>query len=174
MAIALHETPGALDDYLAAHGLPVRFPDVVEQIASPDVAAILRPLMSEPIPEEQYRQAIDVDRPALRQALLDHFAEHRLDAVVTPTAPLTAPVLQDGGLISFAGNDEPAFPVLVRNNDLWATVGWPAVSVPAFRDDAGLPFGIDLQGLEGRDTDLLAAAHGCLRVWQDGADDGAR
>jgi mandelamide amidase len=174
MAIALYETPGALDDYLAAHGSPVRFADVVQGIASPDVAAVLGPLVSEPVPEEAYRQAIDVDRPALRQALLDYFAEHRLDAVVTPTAPLTAPVLRDGGLISFAGNDEPAFPVLVRNSDLWATVGWPAVSVPAFRDRAGLPFGIDLQGLEGHDTDLLAAAHGCLQVWQDGADDGAR
>jgi amidase len=41
---------------------------------------------------------------------------------------------------------------------LWSTAGLPAVSLPVFDGPEGLPLGVQLIGLPGRDEELLAIA----------------
>ena len=72
--IALYETVADLNAYLAGHGSPLRYAELVAQCASPDVAGLLQSLHGEAaIPEAAYRHALDVLRPQLQAAYRDHF-----------------------------------------------------------------------------------------------------
>ncbi|MEV5597417.1 amidase family protein [Streptomyces sp. NPDC052496] len=165
LPIALYEVSRALDGYLREHGLPLRFPEVAARIAGPDVAELLRPLPGGGPTEDVYEQALTVHRPALDALLHAHLADRRLDALLLPTAPVTAPRLLPGARILLAGRPVPAFPALLRNTDPSSIVGWPAVTLPAVRDEQELPFGIDLQAPPGRDLALLEIARACAALW---------
>ncbi|MEU4203526.1 amidase family protein [Streptomyces sp. NPDC045456] len=165
LPIALYEVSRALDGYLREHGLPLCFPDVAALIASPDVARLLRPLPGHGPTGDAYEQALTVHRPALNALLHTHLADRRLDALLLPTAPVTAPRLLPGEHILLAGRPVPAFPALLRNTDPSSIVGWPAITLPAVRDAHGLPFGIDLQAPANRDLALLEIARACAALW---------
>jgi mandelamide amidase len=170
MSIALYETPKSIDAYLAGHGWPLRFADIVAGIASPDVASLLRPLVDEGVPQDAYRQAMEHERVRLAELMDGYMTRHRLDALVMPTAPIIAPVALGGDRILVDGEDVSAFPLFTRNADISSVLGWPAISLPAFRDGAGLPFGIDLQARPGHDGPLLALARRCEDVWRLAAE----
>ena len=75
--IALYETVADLDAYLAGHGSPMRYRELVAQCASPDVAGLLQSLHGEgAIPEAAYRHALTSLRPQLQAAYRDHFKRH--------------------------------------------------------------------------------------------------
>ena len=69
----------------------------------------------------------------------------RCDAIVTPSAPGTAPA----GLES---TGDPAFCTL------WTLCGMPAVNLPLMRGENGLPLGVQLVGQRHRDARLLRTA----------------
>jgi mandelamide amidase len=165
LPITLHETPRAIDRYLARHGLPLRFADVAAEIASPDVARLLRPLVTGATTAAVYENAL-AQRIRLRRLLRGFLTDFDLDGLIVPTAPVTAPKLLADGRIAVGERRLPAFPLLVRNADVSSILGWPAITLPAARDDEGLPFGIDLQFPPGRDRVLLAVAQVCEQLWR--------
>ena len=64
--IALYETIEDLNNYLAEAGSPLRYADIVAQVASPDVKHFLERLLGEnAVPEAVYRTALVIKRPAL-------------------------------------------------------------------------------------------------------------
>ena len=73
------------------------------------------------------------------------------DVLITPVAPGPAP---DG----LAATGDPVF------NTAWTALHVPAVSVPAFSDDAGMPIGVQLVGAFRQDARLLAAAQCIAQV----------
>jgi Asp-tRNA(Asn)/Glu-tRNA(Gln) amidotransferase A subunit family amidase len=78
-----------------------------------------------------------------RQALADLMSG--ADAILTPSAPGAAPRgLGSTGLAIF--------------NRLWTLMGTPCVNVPGFKDDSGLPLGVQIVGRFGRDRAALEAA----------------
>ncbi|MEV0323028.1 amidase family protein [Streptomyces sp. NPDC050658] len=165
LPIALYETPHGVDRYLETHGLPLRFDEVAAQVASPDVARLLRPLANGGVTRAQYEAALG-QRARLDRLMRDFLAAHQLDGLIVPTAPVTAPRLLADGHVDIDGTPTPAFPLLVRNADASSIVGWPAISLPAGADDQGLPFGIDLQFPSSADRALLDAAHAVEQVWR--------
>jgi Asp-tRNA(Asn)/Glu-tRNA(Gln) amidotransferase A subunit family amidase len=78
-------------------------------------------------------------------AAFDDLFQQRYDAIITPSAPGTAP----RGLKS-TGN--PAF------CSLWTLVGLPAVSLPLMQGENGLPMGVQLVGRRNFDARLLRTA----------------
>jgi Asp-tRNA(Asn)/Glu-tRNA(Gln) amidotransferase A subunit family amidase len=76
-----------------------------------------------------------------RQALADAMKEN--DAILTPSAPGAAPA-------SLASTGAAIF------NRLWTLMGTPCVNVPGLADGEGLPLGVQIVGLFGRDRDALA------------------
>ncbi|WP_020664335.1 amidase [Amycolatopsis benzoatilytica] len=95
------------------------------------------------LPRAEYEAALDAvasggDRLA---ELMDGY-----DAVLTPAALGAAP----------EGLAATGDPVLSR---AWQALGLPVVAIPAMRDEAGLPLGLQLVGRAGDETELLAA--GC-------------
>lgn len=92
--------------------------------------------------------ALDYQRARARISLLNEGFEEifeRCDAIVTPSAPGTAPAgLQATG--------DPAFCTL------WTLCGMPALSLPLMRGESGLPMGVQLVGRRDNDARLLRTA----------------
>jgi len=93
-------------------------------------------------------KALDYQRARARIPLLNEGFEEifeRCDAIVTPSAPGTAPAgLQATG--------DPAFCTL------WTLCGMPALSLPLMRGENGLPMGVQLVGRRDNDARLLRTA----------------
>ena len=68
-----------------------------------------------------------------------------VDILLTPSAPGAAP----HGLET---TGDPRF------NRLWTLMGTPAISIPGFKDDSGMPLGIQAVARFGQDKRLLQAA----------------
>jgi len=102
--------------------------------------------------------------PALRSALLERFAEQRLDALVFPTTLCLAPSRLDRYDISY--DCDAADPTLPTG--LAAGAGLPEISLPMALTPIGLPAGLSLLGAPGSEQTLIALAarfeqlRGCL------------
>ena len=161
--IVLYEVVRDLPRYLATLPGPerdLRLDDVVGQVASPDVRAILEGATADPVPDDAYRDAL-----AVREDLREAYAQalrgpdgRRLDALVYPTVPLPPAPLGHDATTPHNGRDVPTFLTNVRNTAPGSAAGMPAISLPAGRSTSGLPIGISLEALAGEDAALLAAA----------------
>jgi amidase len=88
-----------------------------------------------------------------------HFAEHRLDAALSPTVAHTTPRL---GHLSPNQPFPEMFDRLVRYaafTPLNNATGTPAVSLPLGRTGDGLPIGVQLQALHGQERLLLELSY---------------
>jgi Asp-tRNA(Asn)/Glu-tRNA(Gln) amidotransferase A subunit family amidase len=90
-----------------------------------------------------YQRAVRAVRP-LHEGLRELF-EQRYDAILTPSAPGTAP----------AGLHSTGDPVFCT---LWTLAGVPALNVPLLVGDNGLPLGVQLVGPRHGDARLLRTA----------------
>lgn len=89
-----------------------------------------------------------LDWPRLLNAGLDRVFE-RCDAIITPAALGPAPALDTTG--------DPVF------NGVWTLCGTPAISLPLFADEAGMPMGVQLIGPREGDARLLRTANWLVR-----------
>jgi aspartyl-tRNA(Asn)/glutamyl-tRNA(Gln) amidotransferase subunit A len=81
-----------------------------------------------------------------------------VDVIATPTQAQTPPPV-DALTIPYAGHPDMDVTYAMCGLTLvFNMLGWPAVSVPCGRDDAGLPAGIQLAALPWREDHCLAAA----------------
>ncbi|MFN3616144.1 MAG: amidase family protein, partial [Rubrimonas sp.] len=95
----------------------------------------------------------------LRRRLCERWAEvfATVDAVVGPTAPLTAwPTGQTE--VTLGGRVESALAASWRFTYPWNLVGAPAVSVPCGFDDRGLPIGLQIAAAPFDDMTALRVA----------------
>ncbi|HKJ84546.1 MAG TPA: amidase [Spirochaetia bacterium] len=86
-----------------------------------------------------------VARLDLRRRVDALLREHEADAILTPSSQTAAPL----------GIDATGSPIM---NLPWTYAGVPTVTLPASRNPAGLPLGVQLCGAYGRDEELLALA----------------
>ena len=98
------------------------------------------------VSDEQLARELDC-RAELRAELSELMDRHGLDLWLSPPAQGAAPL----------GLDSTGDPVM---NVPWTQAGMPAVSLPAGRNAAGLPMGLQVAARFGRDEELLAAARG--------------
>jgi mandelamide amidase len=161
--IVLYEVVRELPRYLASLPGPQRdlsLDELVGQVASPDVRALLEGAAADPVPDAAYRDALAV-RDRLREAYATALRGpdgQRFDALVYPTVPLPPAPLGHDATTPHNGRDVPVFLTNVRNTAPGSAAGMPAVSLPAGRSTTGLPIGISLEALPGEDAALLAAA----------------
>jgi mandelamide amidase len=155
--IAIYEFVGDLTRYLAEHESPIDLAGIAGKIASPDVKAIVDAAIGAgAIPEAAYRQAIERDRPALQEAYRRCFREHDLGAVIFPTTPLPASRIGEDETVMVGGKPVPTFATFIRNTSPGSVAGIPGLSLPAGMTKAGLPVGMEIDGLAGNDHQLLA------------------
>ena len=83
-------------------------------------------------------------RRMLSERILGNF--DRCDVIISPTAPLVAPLRVDY---------EQYLLRLSRNTIIWSLIGAPAVSVPCGTGNGGMPVGLQLAAPPGREQDLV-------------------
>jgi mandelamide amidase len=165
--IALYEVRPDLTAYLQAAGSEIGFDQVVQGIASKDVAGAFAAVKT--MPKEAYEAAIGNGRPHLQQLYADYFPGTGVEAIVFPTTPLPAQPIVVGGdtgqdTVELNGNQVPTFPTYIRNTDPGSNAGMPGVSLPAGLTKSGLPVGLELDGPVGSDRRLLGLAAGIEAV----------
>jgi aspartyl-tRNA(Asn)/glutamyl-tRNA(Gln) amidotransferase subunit A len=112
--------------------------------------------MGEKVSALEYLRALD-----LRDKFIAGFhlalLENEVDALVTPTTPIAAPLLGEE-TISIAGKDHPTRALLLRLNRPANLGGLPAISVPCGLTPAGLPVGLQFLAALNAESLLLDLA----------------
>lgn len=155
--VVLYEVVRDLAGYLSEHD-GVGLEALVRQIASPDVAEVMRAAVAGAISDEVYADVIATHRPALQAAYRQGFRNHRLDALVTVTTALPACSVGEDQTTLLNRREVPVFETYIRYTDPPSCAGLPAVSLPAGLSQAGLPIGLELVAPAGDDEDLLRLA----------------
>jgi len=162
--IVLYECMQELPRYCAARG--ISFEELLAGVGSPDVRGILESqLGAGAMPMAAWRAALDSHRPAMQRNWMAWFADHRLDGALFPTTPLTARPIGADETVTLNGEELPTFGTYIRNTDHGSLIGAPGVSLPVGLAD-GLPVGIEIDGLPGRDRALLGVAAGVAALLQ--------
>jgi indoleacetamide hydrolase len=162
--VALYELLQDLPAYLRANAYELSLADVAAQIASPDVALIVRSLLSGgAVPLEAYQKAM-LARDRLQASYAAYFRDHRLDAMAFPTSVLPARPIGADETVDLGGMQVPTFATYIRNTDPGSNAGIPGISLPAGLTREGLPVGIELDGAAGSDRRLLSVAAAVERL----------
>lgn len=106
------------------------------------------------IPAEYYVNSLRL-RHIVRDSMAKLFRDHRLTALVAPTLPTVAPSANDMSVVG-TGLDEGLGAAWTRLTMPFNTTGQPALAIPVGFDASGLPIGIQLAGVPGRENDLFA------------------
>jgi len=155
LPIAMREHETALAAYLLAAGSALQPMEIFAMVESPDVKAFLGGHVGK-ITDEQYRRALDVDRPALQAVYDDCFNSNGIDALIFPTSPVLPPRIGSGQTMTLNGKTVTTLFTVVRNTNPASIAGIPGLSLPAGMSSDGLPIGIELDGPLNGDRRLLA------------------
>ncbi len=118
----------------------------------------LRLVAGQYIPAVAYVRA-ERARRVVRDSMARFFAQHRLDAVLTPVAAATA-VEAAHPVVTWDDGVEDAGHAYTRLTQPFNATGQPAISVPAGFDQVGLPIGMQLAGRPHQERELCQIAHG--------------
>lgn len=159
--LVIYEGKYDLIEYLKHQQINLGLEALVEQISSPDVKHIFQQnILPEMLVDETgqslpvqplYQKAIQEARPQLLALYQTTFQEHQLDALIFPTSPIVAPLLDEQ--VSSIGQ----FQRLIRNTDPGSNIGLPGLSLPiGLGKKSQLPVGLEIDGLPHKDHQLLA------------------
>jgi len=150
-----------LELYFAESGANLTVAQLAEQIADPFVQEWMLPFLA-PTDEmlNQYQEAVDTAWPAYKARYAEYLADHELDGIVFPTAPVPAGIEaeQPGDLI-IAGELVPGGSTYnIQNTHAASLWGAPGISLPMGMTQQGLPVGLEIDAAVGNDKSLLAIA----------------
>ncbi len=155
--VALYEAPITQKAYLEGGTAGIDLPTMVQATSSPDVHGLMTGLLGDQaMPEQVYRDAIQIHRPALQAAFADYFDDNDLAGLLFPTTPLPARPIGDDETMELNGQQVPTFTTYIRNTDPGSNAGLPGLSLPVGLTSHGLPVGMEIDAPAGRDQHLLA------------------
>jgi len=159
MSISLFEILPAMASYFRRHGRAFDARALTAAVVSPDVRPLFESLFDERrVTREAYAHAMGTLRPRMQAAYRECFAEHDIEALIFPTAPLPASRIGEDDTVLLCGEPVPTFGAYIRNTGPAGMAGLPAISLPAGLTADGLPVGLELDGPAGTDHRLLAVS----------------
>jgi aspartyl-tRNA(Asn)/glutamyl-tRNA(Gln) amidotransferase subunit A len=114
--------------------------------------------LGELIPATHYVLVQQV-RTRIRDAVRRSFGEHRLDCLIGPTIPVTAPRLDQLSVDLVDESAQGGLSTLVHHEYPANVTGLPALSVPCGFSPSGLPIGFQVIGRPLQETTLLRIGH---------------
>ena len=106
-------------------------------------------------------------RNHIRDGVRRAFGEHRLDCLIAPTIPVTAPRLDQLSVDLVDESAEGGLSTLVHHEYPANVTGLPALSVPCGFSPAGLPIGFQVMGRPLHETTLfrIGQAYETAKPW---------
>jgi len=164
-------TQGIKEDlqwYLSASGCGVSAREVIEHIASRDTRTLFEDCATSQISPATFAKARGILRDKIQVAYRQIFSTYDVAAILFPTSPIVAPLINPHGdrrdaEIELNGRRVNLGQTLFRNTRVTGALGAPGLSLPAGLTREGLPVGLELDGLNGADAELLSVG---LRVEQ--------
>lgn len=158
--VQIHDAAASLMAYLRTSGAAVSFDAVIDAL-SPDVKAVFERFVVPGAPfavsQAAYTAARDVHRPALQRLFADHFAQHRVAAMLFPATMTPATLIGEAETVVIGGKSIPFQTAVARNISPGSTVGLPGLVLPAgLTRDTRLPVGLELDAPAGADRRLLS------------------
>lgn len=108
-----------------------------------DVRALVE--LGQTVPVGDYLRGLRA-RTVMRDQWCELFTRHRIDALVCPTVPVTAPLVGQEVLPWPDGTESDVLSTYARWSQPANITGLPALSVPCGNDAAGLPVGLQVIG----------------------------
>lgn len=159
-SLFFRETMAAVSEFLQRHELPVSFDDIHSAL-KPELrdawTHLVVPSGDGYMPQDRYEAALSVDRPELQRRFDDAFGRSGAEALLFPTTPCTAPLIEQQWTFAIAGQ-EVSYLALARNTVPASGAGLPGVSLPTGLSSDGLPMGLEMDGARGTDRRLLDLA----------------
>lgn len=148
------ELEPSIESFLAMHGAGVTFKQVMAQ-AGADTAALMSMLLANPVAPAEYARAL-AQREALKAGMAEHFAQHRLDALIFPPTLCAAPPQDGSPEFNIDGVMVPMEVAVGRNMGVASCGGMPGMVIPVGLTPSGLPVALEFDGLPGSDRHLLS------------------
>ena len=158
--IFAHETMGAISEFLRRHDIPTTFEAIYEGLKPQLRQAwghIVLPDGAGATSAEAYQTALNATRPEIQRRLNTAFIARGAQAILQPTTPCTAPLIDEQATVHIAGQDV-SYLALANHTISASSVGLPGISLPVGRSRGGLPIGLELDAPCGSDRALLALA----------------
>jgi len=157
--VAAYEIVRDLPAYLENFGTGIDLENLMANVASPDVQRLMAWVTGPDAVSEQAHVSGLEARQQLRQNFEEYFARHGLDAIIFPTTVLPArPIEGSDEAVELNGAEVPTFQTYVRNTTPASLAALPGISLPAGLTASGLPVGMEIDGPEQSDRQLLAVA----------------
>ncbi|MGY3697665.1 Asp-tRNA(Asn)/Glu-tRNA(Gln) amidotransferase A subunit family amidase [Bradyrhizobium sp. USDA 3240] len=158
--IFAHETMGAISEFLRRHDIPTTFEAIYDGLKPQLRQAwghIVLPGGAGATSVEAYQSALNVSRPEIQRRLDTAFVARGAQAILQPTTPCTAPLIEEQATVHIAGQDV-SYLALANHTVSASSVGMPGISLPVGSSRAGLPIGLELDAPLGSDRTLLVLA----------------
>jgi mandelamide amidase len=159
-SIFFHETMGAVSGFLRRHDVPTTFEAIYEGL-KPELREawghMVIPSGGGAISSEAYQTALVVSRPEIQRRLDEAFVAHGAHAILQPTTPCTAPMIEQQTSFQIAGR-EVSHLSLANHTVSASSVGLPGISFPVGLSHGGLPIGLELDAPLWSDRKLLELA----------------
>jgi mandelamide amidase len=159
--IFFHDTMSAVSEFVSRHDVPTTF-DEIYQALKPELRDVwghmVLPGGGGAISHEAYQAALTVSRPEIQRRLDQVFIAQGAAAILQPTTPSTAPLIDQQTNFSIGGRDV-TYLALATNTVSASSVGLPGISLPSGLSRGGLPIGLELDAPLHSDRALLSLAH---------------
>jgi indoleacetamide hydrolase len=155
--IFFRETRDAVSEFLHGNDFPVSFEEIYDEL-KPELKEVWSHLV---LPTGQgflaradYDATLSVDRPELQRRFGEVFTRNGFDALIFPTTPCTAPLIEHQSKFTVSGNEVSDL-FLAKNTVPASGAGLPGISIPLGLAGNGLPIGIEFDSAPGHDRELL-------------------
>lgn len=158
--IFFHETMEALSGFLRRNNVPATFEEIYNGLKPGLKEAwthVVLPSGAGFISADTYEAAVSADRSEIRRRFHEAFSRSGAEALLFPTTPSTAPLIEHQSKFSIAGQEVSDL-ALARHTIPTSAAGLPGISIPTGLSGNGLPIGLEIDGTHGRDRRLLDLA----------------
>lgn len=107
--------------------------------------------------KEVYSTSMNIQRPELQRRYAEAYRSNRMDALLFPTTPTVAPLIDEQVPFVIAGQVSDRI-LLAKNVSPSSCAGLPGISLPIGLSSTGLPIGMELDGPRNSDARLLDIA----------------